>query len=99
MFASDYREVELSEVSERRGVPPIFGSERTLVRAYVGRFCFDFGLATACLKTTVSITEGKPMQSPRPWEENGAAFDTRWCISRIEHVRMRSGSVTQLIPS
>jgi hypothetical protein len=59
MFVSDYREVDGGEMWKVVGGPPLLGSERSLVRAFQGRFCFDFGLATSCLKTTVSLKEGE----------------------------------------
>lgn len=59
MFVNDYKEVESGEVATVVGGPPLLGSERSMVRAFQGRFCFDFGLATSCLKTTVSLKEGE----------------------------------------
>jgi hypothetical protein len=59
MFVSDYREVGHGEVRDVIGGPPLLGAERSMVRAFQGRFCFDFGLATSCLKTTVSLKEGE----------------------------------------
>ena len=59
MFENDYEEIPLPERAEVSGAPPLLGSERSAVRAFRGRFCFDFGLATKCLKTTVSLREGE----------------------------------------
>jgi hypothetical protein len=59
VFKSDYDEIPAEQASEISAAPPLLGAERTLVRAYRGRFCFDFGLATSCLKTTISLTEGE----------------------------------------
>lgn len=59
MFVNEYEEVRPEAITEVSGAFPLVGSKRSLVRAFKGRFCFDFGLATSCLKTTVSLTEGE----------------------------------------
>jgi hypothetical protein len=37
----------------------LLSSERRLIRAFRGRFCFDFGVAARCFETSITLTEGE----------------------------------------
>lgn len=59
MFVTHYDEVELAQRVSARQLNPVLSSDRRLIQAYRGRFCFDIGVAARCIDTTITLTQGE----------------------------------------
>lgn len=98
MFESRFEELDVAEHAREGRQSSLLSTDRRLIRAFGGRFCFDFGLSARCFETKITLKEGETHKLGLSLGAAGATFSVEKAYTLERTIEYGIGNCDSIAP-